>query len=371
MHFLITGERGIGKSSLFMFLKHISTGGVEGAKYGSFNFVTLNFVLSDRMTLETLVRLIERQLSRELSKIESVKSFFKDAWAFVQRIKVMDSGIDRVETNDTEDMLIDELAYSPAETCNRLLEKGTDKDGILFLIDEADNAHQDLRIGYLLKTLTELIQQNGCHRIMFAVAGLPDVVTKLKDSHESSIRIFQPMKIKELHVEDREWVVKRGIEEGNKINKEEISISDEALNTISVLSEGYPHFIQQFAFSAYETNEDLEINREDVLEGAFQKGGAIDSIGTKYYENNYFDKIKSDEYRLVLSIMAENLNEWVKKSEIRDKFPGDENTLNNALSALVTRKIILRNSSRRGEYRLQQRGFALWIKMFGERKKNR
>lgn len=67
--------------------------------------------------------------------------------------------------------------------------------------------------------------------------------------------------------------------------------------------------------------------------------------------------------------MAESMNSWIKKSEIREKFNGTENTLNNALQALTTRKIILKNSSKVGEYRLQQKGFALWIKLFGDRQK--
>lgn len=67
--------------------------------------------------------------------------------------------------------------------------------------------------------------------------------------------------------------------------------------------------------------------------------------------------------------MAESLNSWIKKSQIREKFTGKDQTLTDALQALTNRKIILRNPSKIGEYRLQQRGFALWIKMFGERKK--
>ena len=46
-----------------------------------------------------------------------------------------------------------------------------------------------------------------------------------------------------------------------------------------------------------------------------------------------------------------------------------ETTLSNALQALTSRKIILKNSSKIGAYRLQQRGFAVWIKLFGDRKK--
>lgn len=372
-NFLITGERGIGKSSLMMLLKHLASGEIKSPDYDKFNFITIHSVISDRTDLVTLIKLIEKNISREVGKLEVVRKFLGETWAFVQRIKVMDSGIERAASKDVEaDLLIDDFSYSLSETCKRIInpEKGEDgKDGIVFLLDEADNACPELRIGYFFKVVTELLQKNGCHNVMFVVAGLPDVVEKLSNSHESSVRIFTQLKIKELSPEDRKYVVNKGLEEGNKLNATSTTITETAMTIISSLSEGYPHFIQQFAYSAFEFDSDGEISEEDVLSGAFDKGGAIDSIGDRYYASSFHDKIKSDDYRQVLSIMAENMNAWIKKSEIREKFTGDEITLTNALQALTTRKIILKNPSRVGEYRLQQKGFALWIKLFGNRKK--
>lgn len=204
---------------------------------------------------------------------------------------------------------------------------------------------------------------------MFVVVGLPDITDKLLSSHESSLRIFNQIKIKELNPSDRKRVVELGMEEANRLNADSTSITEDAKNHISTLSESYPHFIQQFSYSAFESSTDGEISSEDVLNGAFDPGGAIDAIGTQYYAADYHSKIKSDEYRQVLSIMAGSMNSWIKKSEIRAKFSGNDQTLTDALSALTRRKIILKNSSVRGEYRLQQKGFALWIKLFGERKK--
>lgn len=371
-NFLVTGERGIGKSSLMMYLKYVSSGKISSIEHGIFNFVTINTILSDRTDLISFIKLIEKIISREVGKIEVVRKFLKETWSFVQRIKVMDSGINQANKDAEIDLLIDDFAYSLSETCKRITlpEKEEDaKDGILFLIDEADHACTELRIGYFFKILTELLQQYNCTNIMFAVAGLPDVVGKFFSSHESSVRIFTQLTIKELNPMDRKYVIDKGIEHGNEINSEQTIITESAKSHISTLSEGYPHFIQQFAYSAFDFNSDGEISEDDVLEGAFMHGGAIDAIGERYYASSFHDKIKSDDYRQVLTIMAENWNSWVKKSDIREKFTGDDNTLTNALKALTTRKIILKNPSKIGEYRLQQRGFALWIKLFGNRKK--
>lgn len=373
-HFLVTGERGIGKSSLLMFIKHIAEGRSQSLEHGTFNFLPINLMISERTDLVTFIKLIEKSIKREIGKIESVKNFLADTWNFIQRIKIMDSGIERKEIENETDLLIDDFAYSLSETCKRITnpEKGeTSKDGIIFIIDEADNACSELHIGYFFKIMTELLIQYECNNIMFVVAGLPDIVQKLSISHESSIRIFSQLKIRELNVEDRYTVIQRGIEQGNLINTEQTIINKDAIETISTLSEGYPNFIQQFAYSAFYYSNDNKITMDDVLDSALSDGGAIDAIGEKYYVSDYHSKIKTDAYREILKIMAEKNNQWMKKSEIRDKFSGNEHTVTDALSALTRRKIILKNPSKRGEYRLQQRGFALWIKLFGSRDINK
>ncbi|MFK7699677.1 ATP-binding protein [Pseudomonas caspiana] len=373
VNLLITGERGIGKSSLMNLHKCLAMGLVTPVtdNYEKFNFVAVNVVISDRTSLVTFIKLIEKSISRELGKIETVRKFLSETWSFVQRIKVLDSSIEKSLSIDDSDLLIDDFAYSLSETCKRIAnpEKGEHaKDGVVFLIDEADNASPSLHIGYFFKAVTEMLQSHGCSNVMFVVAGLPEIVEKLAKSHESSIRIFTHLKVKELNFTDTKYVVDRGMAAGNEVNDVKTTIGELAKDHIATLSEGYPHFIQQFAYSAFDRNVDGEITMDDVLDGAFSEGGAIDSIGTRYYASDYHSKIKSDEYRQVLSIMADNMNEWIKKSEIRSHFSGDDQTLTDALRALTNRKIILKNESKMGEYRLQQRGFALWIKLFGSRK---
>lgn len=371
-HFLITGERGIGKSSLLYLLKYMAAGDVKSPDYDVFKFITIDLVISDRTDLVTLIKLIDKNIARSVGKVEAVRKFLSDTWAFVQRVKVMDSGIEQKKSTDNADILIDDFAWSLAETCKRITrpEKGEEaKDGIVFFLDEADNACPTLHLGYFMKVVTELLQKHGCNNIMFVVAGLPEVVDKLSKSHESSLRLFVPLKIMELNPEDRLYVIEKGMDEGNRLNQIKTTITEAAKRQISNLSEGYPQFIQQFAYSAFENNSDGEISEDDVLDGAFSEGGALDAIGTRYYASAFHEQIKSDEYRQVLAIMAENLNSWTKKSDIRSRFTGSEQTLNNALQALTSRKIILKNPSKVGEYRLQQKGFALWIRLFGNRKK--
>jgi DNA-binding IscR family transcriptional regulator len=62
--------------------------------------------------------------------------------------------------------------------------------------------------------------------------------------------------------------------------------------------------------------------------------------------------------------MANKMNDWVSKAEIRKLYKGDSSTLDNALLALRNRTIILSKEGEKGVYRLQHKGFAMWIKLY-------
>jgi AAA+ ATPase superfamily predicted ATPase len=370
-NFLITGERGIGKTSLMMILKDFSSGRLENIDYEKLNFLTINITISEKTTLLGFFKLIRQNIERQLSDVEPLKAFVSHLWDFLQRVTVMDSKIDSLPVTEDTDLLIDNLAYSLSKICQRITNPEKDenkKDGIIFIIDEADKACDELHIGYFFKVITELLQQHGCENIMFIVAGLPEISEKLLKSHESSLRIFHNVNIKELSEEDRYKVIDKCIQQGNLINKETpTSITTEAKGLISLFSEGYPHFIQQLGHSAFDQNSDGQISKSDVMQSVVKDGGAIDEIGKRYYASAFYSKIQSDEYRQVLQIMAGNWNEWIDKKTIQNGFTGTPKTLTNALAALTDRKIILKNPSVKGQYKLQEKAFALWIKLFTQK----
>jgi predicted transcriptional regulator len=109
------------------------------------------------------------------------------------------------------------------------------------------------------------------------------------------------------------------------------------------------------------------IDDDDVLKGAYGESGALRQLGLKYFERQYFDQIGSDEYRQILRVMAKRMDAWVTKSEIRKEVVGMKAyTLDNALSALKARGIILSKPGSKGHYRLPSRSFAAWVRAFTE-----
>jgi hypothetical protein len=366
-NFMITGERGIGKSSLLSYLRWEAEGTIT-SEDRNFKFLVVDTDIDVNTTQSGLLEKIRLGIDAALAKTEATRSFLKETWGFLQRVEVASVKLKPAEKHESEELLAERFSYTLAEISNRLtnldsLFFGSQYDGILILIDEADNASPNLGLGSFLKLLSERLQKRGCRRVVFGLAGLPPLRDVLFESHPSSLRLFDEVELGTLSNDEVGRVIDRCMAKANEINTETTAIADAAKALLIFLSEGYPHFIQQFGYSAFNKHTNNVITDDDVSNGAFSKGGALDLIGDRYYRNNFYNKIQSENYRKVLRIMANSGIEWVKKATIQKEFKGKDTILNNAIKVLIDRNIIIPKEGARGTYRLQQRGFAWWINL--------
>jgi len=367
-NFMLTGERGIGKTSLLDYLKYEAVGQIA-LQSEKLSFLVVETDVDQSTTQVGLVRKIELGLRRELGKTEKAKKWLSNAWEFLQRIEAGGVALKEKAELD-EELIVEEFAYSLAETVNRVTQASEDDtfsskyDGLLILIDETDNASPNLSLGAFAKMLLERIQRHGCDRVMIGLAGLPELRQVLLDSHPSSLRLFEELPLGRLSDGEVRSVINLCIERANRDNTEKTTITEDGEKLLVNLSEGYPHFIQQFGYCAFAADTDGTITDTDVLGSALGKRGGLEIIGDRYYRNDFYNKIQKDSYRQVLRIMADKDDGWISKADIKTKFQGKESTLDNAIQALRERHIILSQEGQRGVYRLQHRGFALWIKLY-------
>ena len=369
VNFMITGERGIGKTSLLNYLKYAAEGliQVENIKL---SFVVVDTDVDQNTTQLGLIAKIELGLEKALGRHEAGRDFIKKAWGFLQRVEA--GGLKLSEARKASDeLLLDQFAYSLAETANRICSDAeastlwtTKSDGILILIDEADNGSRGLQLGSFFKLLAERLQRRSCNRVMFGLAGLPELRKVMHDSHPSSLRIFDELVLERLSTSEVNMVIDLCLEEANQSDSAPITIADDGRSFLVAYSEGYPHFIQQFGYSAFASDKDNVIDQQDVREGAFGPRGAFEQIGDRYYRNDFYKKIQKESYRKVLRIMAEDLDGWVTKKQIRAKFKGSNSVLDSAIKALRDRKIIRPKEGELGVYRLQHKAFAAWIRYY-------
>lgn len=360
-HFIIHGERGIGKSSLMLFFEGVAQGSLPSLSGTGFRFLTASIELEPSATYHDIIHKLGAELRRTIAKHQPAEEFAKAIWQFMKRWEVMGVKINEHERQPSPHELLDELVDTAEQTLRTL---GSLFDGIVFLIDEADKPTKEANLGEFCKLFTERLSKRGQNNIMLGLSGLSGLITKLRESHDSSPRVFQILTLRPLQMSERIEVIRRALQEAREINQYDVTITQEAEEWLANLSEGYPHFIQQFGYSAFETDSDNIIDKKDVSDGAFKENGGLHQLGVKYFEELYFDKIASDEYRDVLRAMSEHWQGWVTKGQIRKATNLRETTLANAIAALKARGIIQAQDGKKGVYRLPTTSFAAWIKLF-------
>lgn len=354
--FLIHGERGIGKSSLLLFADKIASGVLENYPY---KFITINIELDSSDSQISVIRKLSESYISELSAAQPEKSMLKNTFKFMSAVEVAGFKWNPKYDKDEPSDLLEQLSKAIQQG---MLELRNEKDGLLFLIDEADKAPSDAQLGAIIKTLSEKISKGKYQNVCFGVSGVTEVLQTLKKSHESSLRLFEDLPLYTLSFQDRLDLIERGLSRANHHNDKEIEIRNSASSMLAQYSEGLPHFLQQYGYSSFEINSDLCIDESDVIEGIFSKGGALDQLGMKYFNDMYFEQINSDNYRIVLRYMAEESSgEYVSRGELISGTQLKPRTIDNAVAALSKRGIIYKSRSRSGSYRLCSLSFAFWI----------
>lgn len=360
-HFLLAGERGIGKSSLMLAVRLIASGQMPSLSGQTFKFLVLELELDPTSTYRQLVVQIAGALRRALTPFEKSREALREVWDVVKRIEAMGMRYHSEEQPTETHELMDNLVSAFVESARTL---GENAEGVLILIDEADKAPSDAQLGSFVKVFTDRLTKQQCDNVALGVAGVTGIVQKLRSSHESAPRVFSILNLEPLELDESKSVVRQGLTHGNSKNDLPVTITDEALTLLASVSEGFPHFIQQFAYCAFEEDADDVISDVDVAAGAIGENGALDQLGQKYFQQMFFEKINSNEYRAVLRAMAQSDSPdgWVTKEQIRQATGLKETTLGNAIHTLKDKEIILPKSGEKGVYRLPNRSFAAWIR---------
>lgn len=358
-HFIFEGERGIGKTSLLLRLEYVARGVTKPLQGKLLNFMVVRIELQRTTTSLEIVKNILIELKREIDTRAKMKALATQLWDFVSRIEAMGVKYRKDAENIDELHFVDDLTNTLIDIINSA-DEGI--DGVLILIDEADKPQASASLGLLCKLLTERLTRKQCERVCIGMAGLPGLISTLRQSHESSPRMFSIMSLEPLEHKECEEAIMRGLSKAETENGFRTQIADDAKGLIARLSEGYPHFLQEFAHWAFAQDRDNYIDLQDVVKGAFSENGALDQLGVKYFHDLYIGKIGSDDYRKVLHAMTGHSDRWVGRPKIIAESGLQDRTVDNALRALKDRKIILANPRVRGEYRLPTKSFAVWIK---------
>ena len=81
-HFLIEGERGLGKSSLFLMVEKKATGKIPLRNSEKVNFVVINIELDSTQSFFEILKAIAVDFKRALSERDRIKTLASGVWVF-------------------------------------------------------------------------------------------------------------------------------------------------------------------------------------------------------------------------------------------------------------------------------------------------
>jgi Cdc6-like AAA superfamily ATPase len=109
-HFIVSGERGIGKSSLFLYVDLVARGTLKTFDQTHLNFLVITVELVGSTTYDDIVTCVANEFKAEISRRQAVKEFAKAAWDFVTSWKVMGIEYKKADDRGADDVtLIDSL----------------------------------------------------------------------------------------------------------------------------------------------------------------------------------------------------------------------------------------------------------------------
>jgi len=301
-HVLISGSRGVGKSSLAFQIKNLYMGNHILAERCGINtklneYLTCFYTCGKGTTLFTLasdllIRL-EHKCHRIKDKIKSQQEKFEESL----HLEVIKANIQNEIMKDSPASITTQFINGLDNIYTSLLDF-TDLKGIVIIIDELDKLSKSVEFGHFFKMVHEYLDQDGLSHTNFILVGQKGIFNRLKQQDPSTERILKHVALKELNDDEARHILNYA---SSKKSEAPFTIEPDAKHSILEISAGHPLIIQLLGDAAFSSMEDLtRMTQKDVLKG-------ISTV------------LKSDTYERYHPILVSYLQEHDNISDISSK----------------------------------------------------
>lgn len=341
----LTGEYGIGKSSLAGFMKcfaeqnnhilgiHILLGGAE----------TLEDVATK--TVETVIKM---QIYGG-STTEKIRNFLSK---YIGKQELFGFSIN-LEALKADSPNISH-GYLPflRELHNRLQEDGI--KGLMLILDEINGITNNRQFAHFIKGL---VDENALNKeplpLMLMLCGVEERRREMIQHHQPVERIFDIVEIKPMDENEmRDFFSKT-------FNSVNMQLREEAMSLLCHYSAGFPKIMHIIGDVVFWTDQDNIIDREDALRGILI---AAEDIGKKFVDNQVYNALRSKDYHSILAKLGkEKFDLSFQKGPIEKGLSEKEKgKFNNFLQRMKKLKV-LKSGEERGEYIFNSRLVRLYI----------
>jgi len=347
----LSGERGIGKSSLASFVKYL----VEK----DLRVLGLHTFLGGVTTLtETVRRIFDGLLKESLDKAW----FTRVTELFGHHIRQVGLfGVTLQFTASPKDL--EQLVSNMAPSLYQLTEKlGHDRKGLFLILDDINGLSGSAEFANWLKSLLdEIATARKPLPLCLLLVGLEERRQSLVSLHPSLARVFELIEIRPWSNEETRFFYE------NAFARAGLPIDEEALDMLALYAGGLPVLAHEIGDAVFKADQDNHVDRHDALRGITN---AAEIVGRKHLEPQVFRAIRSTRYRTILRKVArEPFETGFRRSKLRARLSGAEaKVFDNFLRRMTELGVIVRDHEKGpGCYRFRNLLHYLYFRLEAER----
>lgn len=347
----LTGERGIGKSSLASYLRLIAE--------HEHKVLGIHAFLGGVTTLDEMAhRIFERLLNESIGKSwwAKIRDFFGD------RIRQVDIFGINFEFNPSEREL-SRIVRDFAPALRNLIDKlDGEKSSIMIIMDDINGLASSQDFANWIKSFVdEVATSQKPLPLCLVFVGLDERRHSLIKLQPSLARVFEICDIKTWSQDE---TVKFFVETFLKVG---IAVDDDAARFLASFAGGLPVLAHEIGDASFRANSD---NRIDIADAALGVVSAADIVGNKHLDPQIYTEIRSPRYRSILRKIANSLPEPSFKAQyVRPNLTTDElKVFNNFLTRMKTLGVIKSNPEEgSGAWKFTNRLHYLYFKLEARR----
>jgi len=342
----ITGERGIGKSSLARFFRYKAE-----KEYG---FVGTHCFLGGIRDLEGMIRMIFQRLLQEVTDkniFDKLKDFFGK---YIKGFTLFGVGVEFTDDRTELRSLLDN--FLPVLRKINETMKSDNKNGIILILDDLNGITGVSDFSHFIKsTVDELATSKNYIPLLLILVGTQERQEDLIKYQPSVARIFDIIDLTTMNKEEsKEFFI-------TAFKKQNIDISESAIDLMIRFSGGFPMLMHEVGDAVFYEDIDNKIDRKDALFGIHI---AADIVGRKYLDPQVYSALRSKTYRSILRKMGSLPigNSFHRKDIIPQMRENEQKNLDNFIRK-IKKLGIIREEEVRGEYSFINQLYHLYIKI--------
>lgn len=341
----LTGEYGIGKSSLASFMRyyagknnhilgiHVLLGGAETLE--DIATKTVETVIKSQIYETTITEKIQNFLSKYIGK--------QELFGFNINLEALKADGPNISHG-----------YLPflRELLNRLKDNGI--KGLMLILDEINGITGNPQFAHFIKTLVDenALSPNPLP-LMLMLCGVEERRKEMIQHHQPIERIFDIVEIKPMNENEMKDFFNK------TFNSVDMQVKDEVMSILCHYSAGFPKIMHIIGDVVFWIDKDNVIDRLDAIEGIFI---AAEEIGKKFVDQQVYKALQSKDYRSILEKLGKAEFDLSFQKGIIERGLSDieKRKFNNFLQRMKKLKV-LRSGDERGEYIFNSRLVRLYI----------